>query len=132
MYYEKFFPFYAAYPDALLLEGEQMEEYEFARMKSYYPEMAGKIQEEVEMECELLDYEGSRIYDVYPDRMMLREIAERIRERVEPEMQIEGRHRSHLSDLIEVLLYQEISRRRCRHRRCRKDFYHRHSYENLI
>ncbi len=34
-----------------------MQEREFALMKSYYPETARKIQEKVEEECELLDYE---------------------------------------------------------------------------
>lgn len=120
MYYESFFPFYASFSNPLLFEGEEIQEKEFQKMKSFYPQLAGRIQEEVEMECELLDYEGSRIYDEYPDQRMLMEIADRIRERVEPEVQIAGRHTSHLDDLIEVLLYQEITRRRCRRHRCRK------------
>lgn len=120
MYYDKFLPFYASYSNSLLYSGERMQEKEYEKMKSYYPEMAGRIQEEVERQCELLDYEGSRIYDEYPDHLMLKELAYGIRDRVTPEVEIQDWHRSHLDELIEVLLYQEITRRRCRRHRCRR------------
>ena len=38
MYYDEFFPFYAAYADPLLYERENIQEKEFALMKSWYPE----------------------------------------------------------------------------------------------
>ena len=68
MYYDEFFPFYAAYAEPLLYERENIQEKEFALMKSWYPESVRRLQERVEQECQLLDYEGSRIYDEYPDR----------------------------------------------------------------
>lgn len=120
MYYEKFFPFYAAYTNPFLYDNEKMQENEFSKMKSYYPEMAGLIQDEVEQECELLDYEGSRLYDEYPDRLMLKEMAGSIKERIAPDIQMTGSGNHFLDELIEVLLYQEISRRRCRRHRCRR------------
>lgn len=93
---------------------------EFDLMKSYYPDMARRIQERVEEECQLLDYEGSRLYDEYPDKYMLYHLCGRIREEVEPETQAQGMPGGFLDDLIQVLLYQEISRRRCRRHRCRR------------
>lgn len=69
MYYDRFFPFYVAYANPALYDGERIQEQEFALMKSYYPEAAGRIQEKVEEECQLLDYEGSRLYDEYPDKL---------------------------------------------------------------
>ena len=93
MYYDKFLPFYLTYASPALYSGERMQEREFALMKSYFPDTALKVQEKVEEECELLDYEGE---------LEMQEISDRF-----------------LDDLIEVLLYQEISRRRCRRRRCR-------------
>lgn len=120
MYYEKYFPFYTAFGNPQLWDGERMQENEFLKMKAYFPEAAGRIQDVVEMECELLDHEGSRLYDEYPDRLMLREMVFRIKERIEPEVRIESRQESFLEELIEVLLYQEITRRRCRHHRCRR------------
>lgn len=45
MYYDRFFPFYVAYANPALYDGERIQEQEFALMKSYYPEAAGRIQE---------------------------------------------------------------------------------------
>ena len=119
MYYDEFFPFYVAYADPLLYERENIQEKEFALMKSWYPESVRRLQERVEQECQLLDYEGSRLYDEYPDRLMMRSLCRQIREQVAGELEMQEISDRFLDDLIEVLLYQEISRRRCRRRRCR-------------
>lgn len=122
MYYDKFFPFYVAYANPMLYDGEKIQEEEFALMKSYYPETAGRIQEKVEETCEYLDYDGSRLYDEYPDKFMLRQMCRQIRTEVEPELSAQEMPGRFLDELIEVLLYQEISRRRCRRHRCRRYF----------
>ena len=119
MYYDKFLPFYLTYASPALYSGERMQEREFALMKSYFPDTALKVQEKVEEECQLLDYEGSRIYDEYPDRWMLRRMCRDIRETEENTMEAQMVSSEKLEELTEVLLYQEISRRRCRRRRCR-------------
>ena len=56
MYFDKYFPFYEAYASPLLYQGERMQEEEFELMKSYYPETVRRIQEQVQEECDLLDY----------------------------------------------------------------------------
>ena len=117
MYYDSFFPFYVAYANPALYDGERIQEQEFALMKSYYPEAAGRIQEKVEEECQLLDYEGSRLYDEYPDKFMLHQLCRQIRTQVEGETAAQGVPDSLMDDLIQVLLCQEISRRRCRRHR---------------
>ena len=117
MYYYRFFPFYVAYANPALYDGERIQEQEFALMKSYYPEAAGRIQEKVEEECQLLDYEGSRLYDEYPDKFMLHQLCRQIRTQVEGETAAQGVPDSLMDDLIQVLLCQEISRRRCRRHR---------------
>lgn len=122
MYYDKFYPFYAAYASPLLYQGEKMQEEEFNLMKSYYPETARKIQERVEEECQLLDYEGSRLYDEYPDKFMLYQTCRKIRREMENEVQTQAIPGDFLDDLIQVLFFQEISRRRCRRHRCRGFF----------
>ena len=98
MYYDRFFPFYVAYANPALYDGE-------------------RIQEQVEEECQLLDYEGSRLYDEYPDKFMLHQLCRQIRTQVEGETAAQGVPDSLMDDLIQVLLCQEISRRRCRRRR---------------
>lgn len=117
---DQFYPFYTAYSTASLSGEEKEREEEFCLMRSWYSETAARIQKKVEEECQLLDYEGSRIYDEYPDRLMLRRICGRIRRSVEPELRDGEQQGGFLDDLTEVLLYQEISRRRCRRRRCEK------------
>lgn len=122
MYFEPYFPFHAAYSNPFMYEGERMQEEEFKLMKSYYPQTVQRIQERVEEECDLLDYEGSRLYDEYPDKYMLYHLSSRIRESIQPELSSEAVRESFLDELIQVMLYQEISRRRCRRHRCRRYF----------
>ena len=95
-----------------------------------------------------MEYEGSMMFDEYPDRMMMKKLAEDISDKVKamhPEeledaafaekpdsenpllMQVEGRRRpprrrdDWLGDLVQVILVDEMHRRRCRHRRCRNN-----------
>ena len=43
-----------------------------------YPEQTRRVQREVEHQCDLLDYEGSVMYDEYPDRIALARICEAV------------------------------------------------------
>lgn len=139
-------PFVAGYPDVFL---EERQSYEDARrLQSFYPAVAREIQRQVEEECDKMEYEGSMMFDEYPDRMMMKKLAEDISDKVKamhPEeledaafaekpdsenpllMQAEGRRRpprrrdDWLGDLVQVILVDEMHRRRCRHRRCRNN-----------
>ena len=122
MYYDKFLPFYMTYADSSLYSRERIQEQEFALMKSYYPQTVQRIQEKIEEECDLLDYEGSRLYDEYPDKYMLYHLSCKIKEDLQPEMNSQAIRESFLDELVQVMLYQEISRRRCRRHRCRRYF----------
>ena len=122
MYDDRFFPFYTAYANPAFYGGEQIQEQEFALMQSYYPEAADRIREKVEKECRLLDYEGSRLYDEYPDRFMLYHICSLVKDEMTKDASAQEMPGGFLDDLIQVLVYQEISRRRCRRRRCRQYF----------
>ena len=100
-----------------------------------YPEQTRRIQREVSHQCDLLDYEGSVLYDDYPDRIALARICESVYHALTPKemtgdptgepsdsteitqtRQPNQRPSRWLQDLIEVLLYQEMHERR-RHRR---------------
>ena len=151
MYYDKFFPFYMTYANPSLYSGERIQEQEFALMKSYYPETARRIQEKVEEECQLLDYEGSRMYDEYPDRVSMLLMCDRIAEELRREdaeaqaaeaaqdmadgVMDESMQAMHMDrpgppppppfdpgrrSLLEVLLYNEMYKRRCKRRQCRR------------
>lgn len=120
MLYRDFYPFYAAQMNPEFYSEEREQEREFDLMKSYYPDTARRIQEKAEKQCQLLDYEGSRLYDEYPDRFMLYHICSQVKEEMASDTSAQEIPGSFLDDLIEVLVYQEISRRRCRRRRCRQ------------
>lgn len=122
MYLQEYFPFYTTYSNPFLYEGERLQEREFNLMKSYYPRIVQRIQEKIEEECDLLDYEGSRLYDEYPDKYMLYHLGSRIRESMEPEISTQAIREDFLDELIQVMLCQEVSRRRCRRHRCRRYF----------
>ena len=122
MIYKDFYPFYTSYANPLLYRGEKKQEEEFFLMKSYYPITVQQILERVEEECDHLDYEGSRLYDEYPDKYMIYHLSCKIRESMEPEISTQAIREDFLDELIQVMLCQEISRRRCRRYRCRRYF----------
>ena len=69
------------------------------------------------------EYEGSMMYDRYPDRLMLEMLCRKIYRELNPDhideegrLQVEERY----FHLIQVMLMQEMYRRRCRHYRCRR------------
>ena len=45
-----------------------------------YPERVGRIQRRIEEECDKMDYEGSMIYDEFPDQVILKRISRNIYE----------------------------------------------------
>ena len=133
-------PFYMSYPMQNLYLTEMEYEKDMERMKELYPREVKQILEYVEDECDKMEYEGSLMFDEYPDRLMLEMVVNRILGRVvegdEPEdmeaQQFRGGNRppGHRPscpggrdcrrDLINVILNNEMFRRRCRHRRCRR------------
>ena len=123
MFYEKPMPFYMAYPVPYLFDQEKEQDRDLQVMKSFYSETAAQVQELVEQECDRMEYEGSMMYDRYPDRVMLEMLCRKIYRELNPDhideegrLQVEERY----FHLIQVMLMQEMYRRRCRHYRCRR------------
>ena len=124
MFYEKPMPFYMAYPVPYLFDQEKEQDRDLQVMKSFYSEKDMQIQELVEQECDRMEYDGSMMFDDYPDKWMMRQLCRKIEEKLpEDGSEMEAMHRREgLQDLIGVLLYNEMYRRRCRRRRCRRFF----------
>lgn len=123
MYYEKPAPFHVSYPIPGIFEKENEYDRELKLMQSYYPKTAMVLQEEINKECDMLEYEGSMMFDEYPDKFMIEHIANKVSQRVQDkEVQAMSLSYDHLSDLVRVLLFQEMYQRRCRRRRCRRYF----------
>ena len=125
MLYRDFYPFYAAQGNPVFYNEEREQEREFDLMKSYYPDTARKIQEKAEMQCQLLDYEGSRLYDEYPDKYTLQAICRTIYRKVNDLEELKGTSccKDPVYQMIEVMLLNEIYKRRCRYRRCRRRYW---------
>lgn len=135
-------PFYMAYPmqDVYLSEIEYERDRE--RLKEMYPKEAKRIQRVVEEECDKMEYDGSLMFDEYPDRVMVQKLCDDIYNKVydnttaevETEQYRDSRPGGGFPppppppprrdrggrDLIEILLFDEMFRRRCRHNRCRR------------
>lgn len=135
MQYEQPIPFYMAYPFLLPLDQEQAQEKDLQVMRSFYSRRAAKIQEKVDRECDRMEYDGSMMFDEYPDKFMMEHLCRKIEQEVLKEEEgntlaitcqagnCENRREEEgLRDLIGVILFNEMFRRRSRHRR-RKRFY---------
>ncbi|CCZ35255.1 putative uncharacterized protein [Firmicutes bacterium CAG:646] len=130
MQFDQSFPFYMPYPIWMPFEQEREQEKDREVMKSYYSRRAAMIQEKVERECDRMEYDGSMMFDEYPDKFMMEHLCgkiekELLEEEQEEMKELEMQNRrigNDLRDLIGVLLFNEMYRRRCRHRRCRRYF----------
>lgn len=122
-------PYYMAYPMPMQYDDEWMERRDFEYMKSMYPMTVKRLLPFVEEECDRMSYEGSMIYDEYPDQLQMYLMCNRIYDRAKRENREDGLEMQvspndeGLRDLIQILLFQELFRRRTRHRRYRRRFY---------
>ena len=114
-------PFYMTCAVQNMYMAEMEYEKDMERMKERYPKEVSTIQKMVEKRCDELEYEGSRIYDETPDRFMMEQEAMQIYDDI-----LVAQHRRRcdehpwLCSLVRILFDQEIYRRRCRHRRCKR------------
>lgn len=126
MFNERPMPFYMSYPLPFEKESGEQEEREWGILRSWYSQELLRAQEIVERVCDELDYEGSWIYDEYPDRGRMEKAQRKIQEEFgsgeTKEVEAEDRGRRKTDDFLRVLWYQELFRRRCRKRKCMRCF----------
>ena len=134
-------PYYMAYPMPLAYDDERVERMDLEYMKSLYPALAKRILPYIEEECDRMEYDGSMMFDEYPDKFMMEHLCRKIEQEVLKEEEgntsvliieetCQGgqgscgnrREEEGLRDLIGVILFNEMFRRRSRHRR-QKRFY---------
>ena len=113
-------PYYMAYPLPLEYDDDRMEQRDFDYMKSMYPKLAKQLLPFVEEECERMSYEGSVIYDEYPDQLQIRLMCNRIYDKAKD---LDPEAADHIRDMVQVMVFQELFRRRKEHRRIRRNFY---------
>lgn len=125
-YRHRVIPFYMTYQTPWVLGEEDKVLRDLDYLQQMYPAQAKKYQRKIVEVVDKLDYEGSMIYDEYPDRWQLYRLAENIMDiikREEMEQAKKGMSESYnmymeawkwetMADIIQILLFQEIYRRR--------------------
>ena len=61
-----------------LLREEALEAEDIRRLQTLYPATAKQIQEQVEQECDRMEYAGSRMFDEMPEKQRIQELSEGI------------------------------------------------------
>ena len=122
-------PYYMSYPIPGGYDDEKEERMDLEYMKSLYPDLPKRVLPYVEEECDRMEYDNSVIFDACPDKLQLRLMCGRIRENVKKYEKMFSGEEQMLEDMVEVLLYQEIYRRRREQRRRKQKIY---SFGSLI
>lgn len=109
-------PFYMAYPMPLFYQEEDTVMRDLEYLQEMYPAEAKKYRKVIVDVLDRLDYEGSMIYDEYPDRWQIYRltqiIVDRIKEAASAEMGGNAEGLAGVEELVQVLLCGEIYRRR--------------------
>lgn len=113
-------PYYMAYPMPLLYDDERLDRRDFEYMKSLYPATAKRVLPYIEDECDRMEYDCSMIYDEYPDQLQLNMMGKRIYDKAKEKEKEPGEW---LRDLIQVMLYQELYKRRSDRRKYSQKYF---------
>lgn len=111
-------PFYMAYESPWFISEEDNILADLDYLRQMYPAQAKKYLGRISEIVNTMDYEGSMIYDEYPDRWQLYRLAESILKIIKREEMEQGEQESSpekwewIADMIQILLFSEIYRRR--------------------
>ena len=130
MYDRKIMPFYMTYPLPMYYEDENSIIRDLEYLQQMYPAQAKRYQKVISNILDKVDYEGSMIYDEFPDRWQLyklsTDILDRIRREEEKDKESDSENGGSeaslekwkwTGDLIQILLFYEIYKRRHNTRR---------------
>lgn len=121
MHERKILPFYMTYPLPMYYREEDSIIRDLEYLQQMYPKEARKYQKLIASVLDKLDYEGSLIYDEYPDRWQLYKLSMDILDRIKrQEIKEEGSVEKEespekwewIGDLVQILLFYEIYKRR--------------------
>lgn len=121
MHERKILPFYMTYPLPMYYQEEDSIIRDLEYLQQMYPKEARKYQKLIASILDKLDYDGSLIYDEYPDRWQLYKLSMDILDRIKRQEIKEdgsvGKEESPekwewIGDLVQILLFYEIYKRR--------------------
>ncbi|MBD5489642.1 MAG: hypothetical protein HDR13_12760 [Lachnospiraceae bacterium] len=112
-------PFYMAYPLPLYYQQEDSVTRDLEYLQQMYPMEAKKYQKIIAETLDRIDYEGSMIYDEYPDRWQIYRLTQIIVDKIrktQEERPEEGGNKDtdwdRVTEFVQVLLSYEIYRKR--------------------
>ena len=112
-------PFYMAYPLPLYYQQEDSVTRDLEYLQQMYPMEAKKYQKIIAETLDRIDYEGSMIYDEYPDRWEIYRLTQIIVDKIrktQEERPEEGESKDadwdRVTEFVQVLLSYEIYRKR--------------------
>ncbi|MBQ8597933.1 MAG: hypothetical protein IJ409_09105 [Lachnospiraceae bacterium] len=119
MYDHKILPFYMTYPLPMFYQQEDSVIRDLEYLQQMYPTEAKRYQKMIAGILDRIDYEGSMIYDEYPDRWQLYKLSGEILDRIKreemqanPDTEFSDEKWKWLGDLVQILLFYEIYKRR--------------------
>lgn len=124
MYERKILPFYMTYPLPMYYQEEDSIIRDLEYLQQMYPSEAKRYQKIISDILDKLDYEGSMIYDEYPDKWQLYKLSRDILDRIKreekqknPDQEVPEEKWEWLGDMVQILLFYEIYKRRHNTRR---------------
>lgn len=114
---QKILPFYMTYPLPLFYEEEDTVMRDLEYLQEMYPQEARRYQKTIMRLLDRFDYDGSVIYDEYPDRLAVYRIAQSMMSVIEDESRQSGEEipedkKAGIMELVQVLLFYELYKRR--------------------
>ena len=123
-YQHRILPFYMTYPSPHFMREEDGVLRDLEYLQQIYPDRAKRLQTRIAVILDKMDYEGSLLYDEYPDKWQLYRLGDNIVEilkREDEEREIPEYTMPEqwvwVRDLVQLVLYYEIYKRRHGNRR---------------
>ena len=106
-------PFYMAYPLPMYYQQEDSVTRDLEYLQQMYPAQAKKYQKIIAETLDHIDYEGSMIYDEYPDKWQVYRLTQMILDKIsKSEGESSDMDSEHMTEFVQVLVFYEIYRRR--------------------
>lgn len=107
-------PFYMAYPLPMYYQQEDSVTRDLEYLQQMYPTAAKKYQKIIAEILDRIDYEGSMIYDEYPDRWQIYRLTQLVTDKIRKTdaEQCPDTDWDQVTEFVQVLLSYEIYRKR--------------------
>ena len=117
-YQHRILPFYMSYPAPYFMREEDSVWKDLEYFQQMYPAQAKQLQKRIAEILDKMDYEGSMLYDEYPDKWQLYRLSENVitilkqEEEESDQAPASPEKWEWVGDMVQILLYYEIYRRR--------------------